>query len=684
MAFGINDFKPFIDWMQMNPGLSALAVFCISCAESLAIVGLFIPGTIVMPAIGSMIGAGVLPAHWIILAAILGAILGDNLSYWLGYYFHKRIRNIWPFNHFPKLLSNGEIFFNRYGGLSVFIGRFAGPVRPIIPVVAGMLNMPPLNFFIANITSAIAWAVIYMAPGILLGAISEQLAPHVAARLLVILAIITFLVWLCCWLLNKAWNHTYRAIERFSMHWWLYLVDRFSFVQFFIHGNRRNNPKPLSIFFFFTFFTILLAATSFSVAHQGLITLLNWPVFFFCRSIQIFPLDILMAYVFNMTHAVTLTCVCLSVLAALFFQHAWRASLFWLLNIFLAFCLSVVIQLVMKASPPDPHSSFYAIYSYPSVHLAVFTAMVGNFMMFTYYNPVWLKYKKYIVLGLLALIACASVPLLYFGFNWLSDCIASFACGCLTTWLSILFFYRKSQPIETRPLVFIAFTTLLVAMFSIGITNTTHFLERLEKPAFSLNYSLDNWWQKNSLPIPFSRTNFLGTQSELLTVQYAGNLQVLIKTLEKQGWVIAPKANLAVILNRIGAKDRSQQLPLFPDLYQAQKPVLIMTKLLAENHQMLILRLWSSQILLHPKNVPLWVGTLKFHQTWHWHKSVAASPEANISPTSVLVNDLPRFKSLQTQTDQSLCHNDSCQADILKLMTLQKNPLPDDLDDDDQ
>src|SRR3989338_3230413 len=285
-------FKPFIDWMQANPGLSAFAVFIISCAESLALVGLFIPGTIVMPAIGSMIGAGVLPAHWIIIAAILGAIVGDNLSYWLGHYFHHRLKVVWPFNRFPNLISNGEVFFNKYGGLSVFIGRFVGPVRPIIPVIAGMLNMPPTRFFIANLTSAIAWALIYMAPGILLGAISEQLAPHVAARLLVILAIITFVVWILLWAANKLWNYSYKFIEKMSGRLWHSLSKRWPLMQKFVHHQHLGNHKPLSILLYILFFIVLLTTMSVSVVRHGMITYLDWPVFLFLRSIQIPPLDI--------------------------------------------------------------------------------------------------------------------------------------------------------------------------------------------------------------------------------------------------------------------------------------------------------------------------------------------------------------------------------------------------------
>ena len=216
----LDTLKPFIDWLYANPGLACLAILMISCAESLAIIGLFIPGSIVMPAIGSLVGAKVLPGSLVLSAAIIGAIIGDGVSYWLGYRYHEQIRGYWPFNRFPRVIKSGEQFFLKHGGLSVFIGRFVGPVRPIIPVVAGMMNMPPNRFLVANVLSAIAWASVYMAPGFFLGAVSEQLAPHTAARLLVMLAIATFMAWLLWWLTKRLWRWVEARVQKTSHHCW--------------------------------------------------------------------------------------------------------------------------------------------------------------------------------------------------------------------------------------------------------------------------------------------------------------------------------------------------------------------------------------------------------------------------------------------------------------------------------
>ena len=84
-------------------------------------------------------------------------------------------RNLDPFfqKYGPseRILSGSRaasIFFRRYGVYSVFIGRFLGPLRAVVPLVAGMMHMPPLRFYTANVLSAAVWASALMLLGDLL------------------------------------------------------------------------------------------------------------------------------------------------------------------------------------------------------------------------------------------------------------------------------------------------------------------------------------------------------------------------------------------------------------------------------------------------------------------------------------------------------------------------------------
>src|ERR1700722_20140485 len=118
----IDELRPFFGWLHSHPHWAGFFVFLISFGESIAVFGLLVPGSVVMTAIGALMGAGILPIYPMLAWAIAGAVLGDIFSFWLGAYFHQDVRNIWPFTRYPQVLTKGEEFFERHGGKSVFLG----------------------------------------------------------------------------------------------------------------------------------------------------------------------------------------------------------------------------------------------------------------------------------------------------------------------------------------------------------------------------------------------------------------------------------------------------------------------------------------------------------------------------------------------------------------------------------
>ncbi|MDW5376634.1 bifunctional DedA family/phosphatase PAP2 family protein [Halomonas sp. HP20-15] len=181
------------DWMTAftpSPSWLFLIIAAISLIESLAVVGLVVPGVILITAAASLAGHHDLAIFALLIAAFIGAVIGDGLSFLFGYYQRHRIPHIRPFRSHPEWLDRGVNFFERYGVLSVLIGRFVGPVRPIIPLVAGMLHMRPATFLWSNLGSALLWAPVYVLPGYLLGSTWQQLfdLPSGSQRWLVLLA----------------------------------------------------------------------------------------------------------------------------------------------------------------------------------------------------------------------------------------------------------------------------------------------------------------------------------------------------------------------------------------------------------------------------------------------------------------------------------------------------------------
>lgn len=141
----------------------------IAFGESLAVVGMLIPATAIMLAIGGLIGAGIIDPVPVLIGAVIGAVIGDILSYFLGWWLGRRVIHQWPLNKYRSHIAQARLMFRKYGFAAVFFGRFFGPVRCTVPLVAGMMSMDQKRFQTANVTSAIVWAPVMIAPGWLAG-----------------------------------------------------------------------------------------------------------------------------------------------------------------------------------------------------------------------------------------------------------------------------------------------------------------------------------------------------------------------------------------------------------------------------------------------------------------------------------------------------------------------------------
>ena len=151
--------------IRQHQAWAPAVVFVLAFGESLALVSLLLPATVVLLGVGGLIGMAEIPFWPVWAAAVAGAVLGDTLSYGLAYHFQDAIGRVWPLSRHPDLLPRGHAFFRRWGVGSVFLGRFFGPLRSIVPLVAGICRMPQIPFQLANVTSALVWATLVLAPG---------------------------------------------------------------------------------------------------------------------------------------------------------------------------------------------------------------------------------------------------------------------------------------------------------------------------------------------------------------------------------------------------------------------------------------------------------------------------------------------------------------------------------------
>ncbi len=156
-----------IDFVRTHEAWATPVVLVLAFGESLAFISLLLPATVILFAVGGLIGASGIQFWPIWAAAAVGAILGDWVSYWCGLHYKHRIVELWPLSRHPQMIVRGEAFFHRWGTASIFIGRFFGPLRCVMPLVAGIFAMRQLPFQFANITSGLIWATGILAPGTL-------------------------------------------------------------------------------------------------------------------------------------------------------------------------------------------------------------------------------------------------------------------------------------------------------------------------------------------------------------------------------------------------------------------------------------------------------------------------------------------------------------------------------------
>lgn len=162
-------FAPIVEFVRLNQSWAVPVVFLLAFFESLAFLSLLIPATAILVSISALIGAAGIGFWPLWLAGGIGGALGYSISYAVGAYFGERAFTIWPFRQRPELVVSSRNFFARYGVMAVFIGHFFGPVRAIIPVVAGVYAVPRAKFELANVAAAFIWITTVLAPGFIAG-----------------------------------------------------------------------------------------------------------------------------------------------------------------------------------------------------------------------------------------------------------------------------------------------------------------------------------------------------------------------------------------------------------------------------------------------------------------------------------------------------------------------------------
>ena len=206
-----------LDWVQLHPHATGWMIFLVALGESLLLVGILLPGAALLVGLGTLIGLGVVDFKLAWITASIGAFVGDGISFWIGYHYKERLLKIWPMHKFPKLIEQGQSFFKKWGLLSVFVGRFVGLVRPIIPAIAGTMQMPLKKYITISTLAAILWSPFYLLPGMLFGNAMGVMS-KVAGKLAILVLIFVATVALVYWIIHLAYAFLLPRTHRILSH----------------------------------------------------------------------------------------------------------------------------------------------------------------------------------------------------------------------------------------------------------------------------------------------------------------------------------------------------------------------------------------------------------------------------------------------------------------------------------
>ena len=125
--------------------------------------GVPLPGETTLIAFGVLASQGHYDIAWVIAVAAAGAIIGDNLGYWLiGRWGGRALfaRWAWLDAYADRVLPRAEKVMQRHGGKAVFFGRFVAVLRYTVAWIAGITRMQWDKFLLWNAAGGIAWATL--------------------------------------------------------------------------------------------------------------------------------------------------------------------------------------------------------------------------------------------------------------------------------------------------------------------------------------------------------------------------------------------------------------------------------------------------------------------------------------------------------------------------------------------
>jgi membrane-associated protein len=182
--------------LKLPPWLALGLVFLLPALEASAFVGVVLPGEIGVILGGVLANQHKLPLAAVLVCAILGAVIGDSIGYWVGKRYGETLLSKIPDRLLkPEHVERAEETIRHYGGKAVFLGRFTAALRALVPGMAGMSRLHYGRFLAWNVLGGGIWAAAFVILGYLAGSQYQRLEHYAnLIGLALLVAIAGFLI----------------------------------------------------------------------------------------------------------------------------------------------------------------------------------------------------------------------------------------------------------------------------------------------------------------------------------------------------------------------------------------------------------------------------------------------------------------------------------------------------------
>ncbi|AUB80172.1 bifunctional DedA family/phosphatase PAP2 family protein [Candidatus Thiodictyon syntrophicum] len=603
-------FDQVLAWVSGHPGWAYAAIFAVAMGESTAIIGLIVPGVVLLLGTGALITTGAIAFWPAFAAAVIGAVVGDGLSYGLGRHYKLRLRGIWPFCRYPESLDQGIAFFARHGTWSVVIGRFAGPSRAFTPLVAGMLDMSPRRFFTADIASAMAQILTYFIPGMVLGA-SLKLAAEAAVRLAILGLLLAGTLWFIFW----AAHRVYRLLAPHAGHWlqrllrWADLHPGLGGLALALADPTHPDARALTgLAFLLLLGTLLLGAVTGLTLFGPRELALNLAALDLGQSLHTPLGNRLMIALAAFGAPIVVLPMVLLVYAWLRWRGDEHRGHYWLATAAFPLAATLVLGALLAVPRPDLGLHLALPWSFPSGPVVLATSVYG-FLAIAIARGLaaplrWVPYA--LATTLITAVAGARV---YLGAEWLTSVINSIALGLV--WVAALgLAFRRHSRLALRPgaLAAVAAIGLAAGLSLHDAVTGDRDRERLT-PAPRIATLEHRAWQGAAWArLPRHREDLSQRHRHPLTIQYAGDPALLTEALAGSGWQPAPLLDWGSALRLLSPSLPLAEIPVIPQVHDGRHEALILARPTGADHRE-VLRLWPTRWRL-TDGAPLWVGNV--------------------------------------------------------------------------